>query len=334
MLREIIVVSLIEHTGLEIVGSKLDATLRKAASRARERREIGQHDIFAFLVLDVQRIAQIRSAIAPLGFPDDQLVTLAVDSDTGDVDDFEANRENAGYVLSSWLDKEHPSAIEIAYQGSYADLDLWWSGIESIGTNSIWPFSETAFGQLLPDTHRQKGATWLAILQKAMDLWQPAGWVDENRLSVVAACLCEWLHGFEGASGNSYNDFEPDAACDALNICDLWVGLCFKETHSDQTVDEILAEHYSEENLGEIKGSVLLDATEDIRSEMRAALARFFGGDGGLFYALYSAIWRGHDRSWHKRFDDLCNNTDIEHLAEIDEPWQFVSYGWSDGACQ
>lgn len=149
-----------------------------------------------------------------------------------------------------------------------------------------------------------------------------------DHAAVCAATVCEWLHGFDAASGNGYNNFGSEFASE-LMPSEFFLGFEFARISGDNL--ESVCDQNGEDVDG--LGMVALKAvTDEKRSELRGALSSFFGGDSGLFWALQSAIWPKFDKPMSDALNDLLGVADCDSLADLDVPWRFVSEGWCDEA--
>ena len=205
-------------------------------------------------------------------------------------------------------------------------------GKYSFTLTSLDFFEADDFAAVLPDTHRSKSATWLTILAHVINLEATQDEVP-HRLghdiaAAWAATLCEWLHGFEAASENGYNQFgyEPNSI---LYPTDFYLGFALARLTNNEIrncCDD------SDWDVDTMQDLALKAITEDQRGELRAALSDFFGSDGALLWVLHAAIWPDIENPMTTSLDLLVNSSDFDHIARFDAPWQFVTDGWHDSA--
>lgn len=236
-----------------------------------------------------------------------------------------------GRAVSRWLSQEHPGAIA-RYSHEYKGTESWWSGVEHEEDVFEWPFSADAYAECLPDVHRARVATWMTVLGHAVDLHGTQATfptvLASHHAAAWAATLCEWLHGFEAASGNSFNNFESEFAPE-LMPSEFFLGFEFARISGD---DLALVWERAGENIDSIEILAVKAVTADRRSEFRRAVSVFFGGDGELLWALHSATWPKFDKPMSDALNDLLGVADYGGLADLDAPWRFVSEGWCDEA--
>jgi hypothetical protein len=269
---------------------------------------------------------EATAAIEHYAFPDPKVICISMKDEDGDEIYENEKNEQIGEEISRWIETHHPGSITSLQTDGY-DIDgLWWSGVEATDCN--WNFVEE-YAETLPDSHRNKAGTWLAILEDTFGLDDP-DWLDENNLSLYAATLCEWLHGFEAASGNGFNDFEADFVASALKMDDLYLGYLLCQIENATSLRDIFDE--CDTDLSELRSYALHRATEEERSTVRRALVEFFGSDTALFWALQSAIWPRFNEPSQEACYDLVNPHTWEGVAEVIGSWNFVTDGWTDTA--
>lgn len=311
-----------------------DVALLRAANRAMRRKQRGHSDSFLFVFAGQFDEDKLQQAITAYGFPDFSVSKIETDGDvdTSSGSDYEALCTEVGGVVSKWLGREHPGAIAFS-SDDFKETTFWWSGVEHDDDRSCdWHFTAEAYAASLPDAHRARAATWLTVLSHSVELAEmqadcPTA-LGADRAAAWAATLCEWLHGFEAATGNSFNSFESEYAF-ALMPSEFYLGFEFARisgeelgTICDQTGDDV----------DSLPGAALKAVTEAQRSELRSALSSFFGGDSDLLWALHSAIWPKFDQPMSDALNGLLGVADYDGLAELDAPWRFVSEGWCDEA--
>lgn len=332
-LRYVLVYSFLNDRFPPQLDSPADIALLRAANLAMKRRGKGCNDSFLFLIPGHDESKRFAEAIEGYGFPDAALVTLDTDADSDSlVPDEDCLRESVGHEVSRWLSSCHSGALPFL-EGEYGGFNFWWSGIEQEDDRFDWLFSPARFAGLLPDCHHAKADTWLSVLGSVIDAHGLGASEEElgrNRASAYAACLCEWLDGFEAASGNQFNQFDANSAAKELAIDPFFLGF---EAHrlSFDSIDAFCDEHGTDPD-GWIEPALKL-ITEDLRDEIRAGLAEFFNGDAALFCALYWSIWPRLDLPMDEAMQALLGLEDRESFGELESPWRFVQEGWSD-ACE
>lgn len=335
--------------------SQKDILLLRAANLWLRRKEKGASDAFLFVSVG----SSTDGGDVDYGFPDSSVCTVLLEPKRGRSDVqksidglgslfagdeleiepecgeyLEAAQEAAGTAVREWLTKEHPGAI--AYPAAEYDVGgFWWVGVERSEDVGDWTIRPENFAPLLPEAHIERAATWLSILwpvieEHGVTRVYPESLAQEYSAAWVAA-LAEWLQGFEGASGNFYNDFDADAAVRALGLSSFFLG--FEAARLSGEDLETFCGRWNEE-LEELPSRALGLIVEDSRSELRDCLSSFFGDDVALFFALHSAIWPRYGVPMGEAIDALTGADDYESLAEIDAPWSFVTNGWCDEADQ
>ena len=161
-----------------------------------------------------------------------------------------------------------------------------------------------------------------------MDRDDPESALESQQNALLAATLCEWLHGFEGASGNNFNHFDPETAIKLLSIDDFFLG--YEASRYYENLQELFDE--VENEYDSVKPHLLKKITEDNRYQIRNALSRFFGSDAVLFWALYSSIWPHYEKPMYDLCNELLSPNDFDEMAEIMSAWQFVHDGWCEAA--
>ncbi len=313
--------------------SPRDVALLRAANRALVRKEAGAKDGFLFLFVGKYDCDKVADVVKTYGFPSATIMAIESES-SGDLlcPDFEEMRSLAGEAVSRWLAKEHPSAIPY-FGNDYETAQFWWTGIEHGEEVSQWPFDASSIAEELPEVHRLRAATWLSVLGHAGQLASvDEGYLDEYKSDVSAAwiaTLCEWLHGFEAASGNCYNHFDPSSAFRSIGFSDFYLGFELSRISGD--ILESICDDRGED-INELQSFALSRITEDLRCDLRNALAKFFGGDPELFWVLHSAIWPQFDKPMTEAMTECVNVSDYEGQANFDSSWRFVTDGWCEEA--
>ncbi len=319
------------------IQDKLDEAVLRAAHRALVRQKSGITDAFLFVLCGELALEEATTAIAPYGFPDVSVICISTkDEDGEEIDDGDV-REQIGFAISHWLEEHHPAAITSISLDGYDSLDMWWSGVDSKGCKANFL---TEYASTLPDTHQKKVGTWLEILAIILGFECTLKAYD-NQLALYAATLCEWLHGFEAASGNFYNRFEAYEVCKALRINGYDIQeFLMGQGDSYECLDEILCDDESDdfddfednEDNEDIISESLKQATSNERSSLRDMLSKYFGSDTALLWALHTAIWPRYDEPAADLCNNLVNPSAWDDIAEIDDAWQFVTNGWTDSA--
>jgi hypothetical protein len=307
--------------------------LMQAANTARQRKAKGAIDAVIFVLSGTDDTRRQAAAIQDYGFP--ECIVVSSSRELGDCEsdsDVEEWAEDTARLITQVLARQHPGAIAF-FEGEYDATEFWWSGVEHEVASFDWPFSDDGFASQLPDAHSARAATWLGVIEHAMEL---AGiqetsreGVAQQRAAVIAATLSEWLHGYGAASGNSSNHFENDSPIRALAISDVFLG------YEAARISGIDLDRFCDEedaDMDELRGAALASITRQLRMELRSALSRFFGGDGALFWALHSAIWPRFDQPMLEAFSALLNLHSTHDIGELEAPWSFVVDGWCDEA--
>lgn len=315
--------------------SEADTALVRAANCALQRKASGFDDVFLFVVIGKQTIEVVTGAVSAYGFPNADVELIETEDVERRLEMGEELGAEIGVAVERWIDRNHPAAIAFR-SADYSSQHFWWSGIEHLGSTLNWPFDYAAFSRTLPMAYRSRAATLLAVLGHAVML-------DESQISsplslegaeasLWAATLCEWLHGFEAASGNGFNQFEMEYP-PSLIPPDLYLGFEMGRL-SASTFAEL--SDSSGEDIDAIRMAVLKMITANRRTELREALSVFFGGDSGLLWALHSAIWPSYADSYPRPMSEaievLLNTDTPENQGEIEPSWRFVCEGWVDEA--
>lgn len=323
--------------------SKQDIALLRAGNRALQRKAKGAEDVFVFVfskesMRDDEAIAR---AMAEYGFPNALCLIaggvrldVATDKEFHNANDqwvIEAELKDIGIAIERWLRENHPGAVAFA-GGEYQEANFWWSGIEHVEEICDWPFDIEAYAKSLPNTHQQRAATWLTLLGHAVDLDEiqtacPDA-LGRDQAAAWAATLCEWLHGFEAASGNDYNHFSSEYSWN-LMPSDFFLGFEMARISGDD-LDSLCDAHDSD--VDDLSMAAMHAITGERRYKLRTALSDFFGSDSVLFWALYSAIWPAFDKSMSDALAEKLGNVSYDEMAELDAPWRYVSEGWCDDA--
>lgn len=325
------------------LNSQEDIALLRAGNRALQRKAKGIEDVFVFVFSRATLIDDDANAkaMATYGFPNALcLITdslhpdIASDKESDDVCEqwiLEAELEDIGIAIERWLRENHPGAV--AFSGEeYQATDFWWSGVEHCDEVFDWPFSTEAYAESLPDTHQQRAATWLSLVGHAVDLHEIQATgpdaLGRDQAAAWAATLCEWLHGFEAASGNGYNLFSYKYSWE-LMPSEFFLGFELARITGDD-LDSLC--DANDADVDDLRMVAMQAITGARRDELRTALSDFFGGDSALFWTLHSAIWPAFGKSMCDAAAEKLGSDTYEDLAELDAPWRYVSDGWCDEA--
>jgi hypothetical protein len=300
-------------------------------------------DAFLFVVTGECDEAEIRSALDGYGFAGYRVLSTGVvlDEDAvqpdGSVLVPDGYDEEVGWEVERWVGKEHKGALPVClFPGpdseslsAYSAYEWRRIGIESTESTYDWPFDVGRLGALLPDTHYSRGEVWMEALEQAVGLADIDPFDDFGafQAGLWAATLCEWLHGFEGASENGWNNFDAGAACDVLGLSDLLLGYECRSTEDASSTDRL----DECEDLAEMRRWALLALTARERHGVVDGLRTFFGNDVALFWTLYAAIWPSYGKPLWEALEDVVGLRTVE-IGEIDEAFSFVRDGWSTRA--
>lgn len=322
--------------------SKRDIALLRAANLASRRQREDIEDRFVFLVYGACDQESVKQAMCSYGFPGCEVRFVAEDEDltpdeNGRITLTEDYDEAIGDDLGRWVTQHHPGSLPLGgilttdqeELASYREIEWWWIGYEATGGAREWPFDPDRFSQLLPAPHWKRGDAWLEILAKGLaleDMERGDLPYESFQIQVKAAALCEWLHGFDAASGNGFNDFDPPDVALALDMDRLFIGYQAAEalSRSDRSPPDECAD------IDEALQEAVLALTEEARTDVLSALG-VMGGDGLLFWTLYASIWPRYDCCLDEAINGLLGLESVEY-GEIDAAWQFVQDGWHESA--
>ena len=320
--------------------SQLDVALLRMANYALQRKQNGIADSFLFVVCGNINHTKEQSSLFPLsikdlsnldkyGFPQIDVVNVESTDDNGDEIDYSDVEENIGDEISKWIKEKHPSAITALASNGDEGIDVWWSGIEAISDEIEFPFDLESYSKALPGSHKHKAATWLAILKESCGHTCDGSWASDNQFRLNAIALCEWLHGFEGASGNGYNDFDAGEAGNAVDLDDFYLGCAWGQENPKDCIVEAYEEH--ENDVDDMKASIISNISSGMRNECKDLLVEYFGSESGLFWALYTSIWPKFNKSEADALQDVVGLRENDY-EDVAEPWLFVTDGWTDSA--
>ncbi len=311
--------------------SAREILLLRTANRAMVRQHEGHSDAFLFVFVGNYEEQETSKALKSFGFSNVHIAFYPCeDEESPNHPEWECIQEAASDEISAWLRTHHPGALP-KFPKEYGELEFWWTGIEAEDfDDDEWGIPVSAFSQILPYSHSAKAETWLQILTEAVtDFGIYDNDMQRNHNAIIAATLCEWLHGFEAASGNGYNHFEASTAIDLLDIDKFYLGCRYSNISQSSDIDELLEE--AEGDIERLPELALCALTEEARWELRSSLSDYFGGDSGLFWVLYSTIWPKLDRPVNEA---LCCTLDLSEIeySELEQPWLFVTEGWTESA--
>lgn len=313
-----------------------DIALLRSANRAMLRKTQGIEDAFLFVVVGQHTLEKVTEAVATYGFPNATVICMEADDV---VRRLEMGEEmipgEVGNAVEKWINSEHIGAVAYFSQ-DYPDTEFWWCGVEHDDDVFAWPFDYGEFAKALPSSLHSKAATWLTILGHAVELHAIQAPLPDalgsDMAAAWAATLCEWLHGFEAASGNGGNDFESEFSV-ALMPSEFYLGFELARLSGEGL--EFICDD-AETDVDSLPIVALKAITADKRNELRDALSDFFGGDSALYWALYSAIWPSYADAYPKPMREalefLIECTDLDDMAYIDASWRHVIEGWCDDA--
>lgn len=330
----VLVKAFLESVFPPVTNSASGIALFRAANRAMQRKAQGVEDDFLFVVVGTHSREMINAAILGYGFPKVSVICIEADDVERRLEMGEELIPSAiGDAVEMWLNRHHIGAVA-AFPNDYPAAEFWWSGVEYDNHAFEWPFNDGDFAKALPTSHKNKAATWLTILGHAIDLHEILGTTPRalgNDIAAAwAATLCEWLHGFEAASGNSYDGFGYEANS---NLYPSAFFLGFELARLSGNDLEATCEE-SESDVDDLSSVALKAITQDKRDELRAALSDFFGGNGALFWALHSAIWPSYaddyPRPMQEALERELGSSDFDDLERCDALWRYVTEGWCD----
>jgi len=256
-----------------------------------------------------------------------RIIVVADKNYDGTTFDYDDLNEEIGLTVMKWLSEEHPGAIPKFKDAIIPGFALWWTGVEC--TNDELGLAE-GFRRTLPDSHREKAKTWLRILQEDFG-YDDSDIASECEFKLIVATVCEWLHGFEAATGNSYNHFAPSEFAEELQLSDFYLGFVTGQYDPENHFEGFLFDSGSEE-FEDARDSAIRLITQHKRSEILDSLYEFFDTDSDLFCTLYFSIWANYSVSYGEFRDELMGTSTYDELAELSVPWEFVSDGWHDKA--
>ncbi len=313
--------------------SATDIALLRAANLALKRRIDGYKDAFLFVSPIIESQKNLDDLIKGYGFPEADIVYLDYDEEDFNQTPACDIGDDIACQIKSWLAKKHPESLAFL-DSPYAFEQFWWSGIEYDPDHDLSPINFD-IGKLraqFPDTHANRQNLWHAILIHALDIDTDAVESDEiakDKAIALLATLCEWLHGFEAASGNTFNDFDHGYFASEIGPSDFFLGFQAAKLITGEI--ECLSEDYGGHEIDVLRAAGFKLITEDLRDEVSGGMTHLFGGDTSLFWTLYSAIWPNFDMKMNDAVEELTNMKHID-FEEIADAWEFVSSGWCDKA--
>lgn len=316
-----------DGSGASNKSATLDMAVIQIANAAMKRKlKWGVDDAFLFVIVGQTQSDVFADRLIAHGFPRESVECIQIDDSGLDETDFDQISLLTASTIQAWVMEKHQGAIAYFSQ-EYAAIDYWWSGIESDGQELDYPFEPNEFSVALPTTHLFKSATWLSILAQAVELAALQGKsphaLGQDIAASYAATLCEWLHGFEAATENSYNHFKCKYN-PGLYPSDVFLGYELARLVDCELQD--CCDDF-EIDIDELPKAAINAIASSRRGELRDALSQFFGGDGALLWALYSAIWPNFERAMA---DSLLVELSTDVMPRLESPWQFISEGWCD----
>lgn len=313
--------------------SKKDIGLLRTANLAMQRLN-GPERVDHFLFIGVNFGDTEAEAIRSYGFPNFEIITheleVGADGTVLSEDDFDDSIESS---IKEWLATKHPGAIVYPASEYNNDSLWWWAGVEHEDHIFDWPFEPKDFSSELPGVHKDKAETWLSLLGHATELEENQAAMEESlgqhHAAELATTLCEWIHGIEAASGNSYNHFDPSSASQSLGLSEGYLG--YMASHLTGYDLEEFCDIY-DVDLDDMGTTVLKLITAERRDDMRSAIADFFGGDSFLFYALHRSIWPKFSDPLVEDLDTVLNPLMEELDNDLLDSWTYVSEGWCEKA--
>lgn len=331
-LRYVLVYVSLKSVFPPVENSPSDIALLRAANCSMQRKMHGIEDAFLFVVVGRHVEEAFSGAISAYGFPNATVLCVEADEverrlEVGE----EYILSEVGNAVEVWLNNYHIGAVATFAQ-DYAETGFWWGGVEHCKEVFDWPFGDGDFAKELPGLYRSKAATWLTILGYVVDLNEiQANGHDSLTREIAAAwaaTLCEWLHGFEAASGNSYNYFGYDVNS---NIYPSQFFLGFELARLSASDLETACEE-ADVDLDGLCSVALKAITRGQQDKLRKGLSDFFSGDRALYWALHSTIWPNFTKPMAEALELELDSDDYDDLARLDLPWRYVSEGWSDEA--
>ena len=310
--------------------SPSDIALLRAANLAMQRKARGTEDAFLFVTVGQHDFELASQAVAAYGFPKVSVVCIEAD----DVDrrlEFgeETLPAEVDRAIEMWMNLEHIGAVARVCE-EYPASEFWWTGVEQDEESFRCSFDTDQFASALPTVHHSRAGTWLSILGHLIDFEdienENPSMLASDRQAAWAATLCGWLHGFESACGNGYNHFLEEF--NPLHFfSEFYLGFELARLSGDD-LNNLCDSHGVD--VDDLHSIALKAITDSLRSELRDALAAFFGGDGGLYWALNSSIWPEYAKSMQATMNDLLTPTTYDEYGERDSAWRYVSEGYCE----
>lgn len=304
--------------------SKLDIELLRASNLSLARKLEGITDSYLFIFCGDTTLEQASDIVDKYQFAERHVTTIArPEMDKYDMEPFDFG-DLIDHLVEHWLHNHHPGALTYLNSTSKAGFDVWWSGIASTG--SEYDFSDD-FAATLPSNHKDKANTWLEILNQAFPFTE-GSLHEEQEFLVIAASLCKWLHGFEEAADNGYDDFDPASVITALPFEDFYLGYLLGQYRPDSEFYAVMEDSDSE-SIHDLKAFALQEALKNDVPDIRDALLEFFGGGTGLFWALYTAIWQSFSKSSETNCCNRLGDFTWNELHELIGAWEYAAGGSS-----
>ena len=330
------------HTGLRYVlvyawlgkpfppdhNSSCDIELLRVANLALQRQAKGIADACLFVV-PAGKSDEAKNVLVRYGFHDTTVVEMEP-CDYGEPVYMDDVNVEIAHLVETWLDQRHPAAL--TFLGDDYDSDMfWWLGIEHGLADFEWDIDINVVANAFPSTHAKKCKTWLSILEFTLQLNNTTEPLDlaREQAVVAVATLCEWLHGFEAASGNSGNDFDAAWTSKNLRISDFYLG--FEASRIlGWDIEDI---YYSDEceSIDLLPSYALAHITKERREFLVASLSEFFGSDALLLWTLHNAIWPRYDAKNIDAMGELLN-LETRDYWDLNDQWTFVTERWCESA--
>lgn len=295
-----------------------------------QRKARGTEDAFLFVTVGQHDFGQVSQAVAAYGFPKITIVCIeAEDVDKRLSFGEEILLAETDRAIESWLNVEHIGAVARVCE-EYPTSEFWWSGVEQTEEPFRCTFDTGQFARSLPTNQHSRAGTWLTILGHLIDFEdienESPSILASDRQAAWAATLCAWLHGFESACGNGYNHFLEEFN-PRLFFSEFFLGFELARLSGDDLNNLCDSHGVDLDDLYSIASKAI---TNSLRYDLRGNLAEFFGGNGGLYWALYSSIWPEYTKPMHAAINDLLTSVNYDENGEQDSAWRYVSEGYCE----
>lgn len=303
--------------------SSIDIELLRASNLSLKRKLDGATDSCLFIFCGNTTPEQASDVIDKYLFAESH-VTVIEGPDDNEPESERADyfSEEIDYLIERWLKEHYPGALTNLDFASKAGLNVWWSGITA--SDSEYDFSDD-FAATLPSSHRDKANTWFEILSQTFPLTE-GSLQEEQEFLVAAASLCKWLHGFEEAVDNGYDNFDSASVVAALPFEDFFLGYLLGQYRPDSAFYAAIEDSDSE-SIRDLKAFALQETLKNDAPDIRGALLDFFGGGVGLFWAVYTAIWQSFSKSSEINCCNRLGDFTWSELPELLGAWEYVAGG-------